>query len=249
MKKITIHITIILLLTSCSIKQKIEVGGDWSGYDYSYFCPSYCFSENGGKSNNLNVLDANHISLAGIGCNIAIEKANEYIKQRGGQVFFNKLVFYDIDITYLDSVKRFDNKRPLYNLDKCGETKYYIRYVFLQERSELYRFGIALNEKLEVISKKSFPDINRNPEFYNVINPYKAYRIAIKKNKSIIKPIKSIELVYEENTDSFVWELIKEEDNDNQNEYEIGMIKINATTGEILNTSNNKGKRIINKSW
>lgn len=243
-------IFLILFLTGCYATKHIVTGGDWTGYNYSYFCPSYRFSNTGTIQAKWDILNANNISLAEPNCNEAIKKTNEYIKAKGGMDFFNKLHLYDIDITYLDSASRFDNKRPLYNLDKCGDTKYYLRFLFSPDKNTNYRFGIALNNNYEVISKNVFPDYNTNPDFDKIIKPQEAYKIAFEKYKSLVNPLKSIELIYDERLNCFLWNIEREKEiKHNTYEYEIGFVKINADTKQIIDSGTYKGKMMIDHSF
>lgn len=244
------YILIFLTTVSCKTTNKIFVGGDWTGYDYSYFCPHYSFGENGKVSDRIDILNTNHMSLAPTDYQKALNKAKDYINERGGTDFLNAITFNHIDITFKDSVENFKNKRPLYNLEKCGQTKYYIRFHYNPNKETEYRFGVALTNDLVIISKPQFPDIKTSPDFSRVISPRKALSIAKKKHKSLISPIKRIELTYDEQLNYFIWEIKSEgKTKDNPNEYEIGFVRINASNGKIIENGIKKGRILINPSF
>lgn len=229
---------------------KIVVGGDWIGYDYSYFWPCYSFGENGKISDRLDILNTNHISLAPKDYQEALNKANSYIIERGGTDFLSAVTFQYMDITFIDSSENFKSKRPLYDLEKCGQTKYYIRFLYSPNKETEYRFGIALTENFKIISKPQFPDIKTSPDFSRIISPKTALQRAKNKHKSIIIPIKNIELTYDEQLNYFIWEIKSEgKTKDNPYEYETGFVRINASSGNIIENGIRKGRILINPSF
>ncbi len=246
--KHTIFIVILLIYFSCKPGHKVVSDNDWNGYHYSYFCPAYCFSETGKLGGHLDILNPNHISLVPENGKKAIEEAKQYLRTRGGVEFLNKASFYDIDITYLDSLNKFNNKSPLYNLEKCGETRYFVRFLFKPMGKTEYRFGVAMNDQFQVISKPVFPDHHKHPGFHNIISPDAAIGAAKKKHASWIEPIESIELIYAENLDCFVWEIISERKFKKGHPYEFkqGYVDVNANTGKKIDTGSIKGNIIVN---
>lgn len=244
-------ITILLLftLTGCGPTRRIETGGDWTGYHYSYFCPAYRFSDHAKRATQLSILNANPIWMADANCQTAVTKAKEYIKQRAGSDFLATVRFEDIDITYADSAERFKNKHPQYDLSKCGETKYYVRFLFHPQAHIDYCFGIALNAQFEMISTFDIPDKNKSPGFMHIIKPLEAYGIAKKEHKTLIKPLESIELTYDTALNYFVWEIEGKRKLIGRADYEVGMVNVNATTGKVIHSANIKGRRLINPSF
>jgi hypothetical protein len=225
------------------------VGGDWIGYDYSYFCPAYSFSVNGTISEPLNISGTNHISLAPNDCQEALNKARAYINERGGMTFSTSVSFINMDITFKDSIENFKNSRPL-NLEKCGQTKYYIRFLYNPSKEIEYRFGIALTEDFEIISKPQFPDIKSCPDFSKTISPKTALQIAENKHKSLLNPVKSIALTYDEQFNYFIWVIRSEEKMKNySNEYETGFARVNASSGLIIENGITKGRFLISPSF
>lgn len=245
-----LYILTFLTLASCNTTNKIVDGGDWIGYDYSYFCPCYSFSENGTAYERLNVLDVNHISLAPKDYQEALIKARAYINERGGASFLQSVSFNYMDITLKDSINNFKNKRPLYDLEKCGQTKYYIRFLFNPSKEIKYRFGIALTKNFEIISKPQFPDIKISTDFSKIISPRTALQKAKNKNKSLIKPVKSIELIYDEKLNYFIWEIrSKAKTEESPYEFEVGFVKINASSGQFIENGFRKGRILISPSF
>ena len=240
----------LLLLVSCRTTNKIVVGGDWIGYDYSYFCPCYRFGENGEKAEQLNIFGTNHLTLANVEYKHALSEARKFIEERGGKTFLDAVLFIDIDITFKDSVENFKNKRPLYDLDKCGQTKYYLRFLFKPCKKVEYRFGIALTDDYKVISKLQFPIEKNSPEFSKIISPTNALHIANNTHKNILRPLESIELIYDEQLNYFIWEIESEgKINNNPTVYETGFVEINATSGQITGSGIRKGRIIIQPSF
>ena len=237
---------------SCNTTDKIVSGGDWNGYDYSYFCPSYCFGEKGKTAGRLDVLNINHLSLASKDYLNAIEVSKKYICERGGTAFLNNVYFVDIDITYLDSLENFKNKRPLRNIEKCGQTMYFIRFLFKPERNTEYRFGIAMTEKFNIISTAQFPDSSTTPDFDRIVTPTDAFKTAKKEHHALVTPLKSIELTYDEKLDCFIWEIKSEgtfNDKNKPHEYETGYVLVNASTGKIMENGIRTGRVIVDPAF
>jgi hypothetical protein len=250
MQKILIITAIIFTTISCSTIKEVETGGDWSGYDYSYFCPAYTFSEKGQTSEKWDILNANHISMASKDYKTALDTIENYLKGRGGLDFFNKVKLYDVDITYFEHANDFKNKSPLYDLEKCGETKYYFRFLFRGGKDIDYRFGIALNDKNEIISEHSIPNHNNNPHFSNIITPRKALKLAKQYNDSLVIPLESIELIYDKKSNCFAWDIDQEmKSPKTSGKVDYGFVKLNGETGEIIDSGKRTGRVHINHSW
>lgn len=245
MTKHWIYILLVFSLFACKTYKKIGTGGDWTGYEYSYFCPAYSFSETGKMYHPLSILDANHISLAGTDCQVAIDTAKEHIGKRGGASFLGHSKFSSIDITYLDSSAKFLNKRPLFDLKKCGSTKYFIQFLYQPSKHIAYRFGIALNAQFEVISKPCFPDVSVTPNFDQLIGPLKAFRMAKKQNRELLLPLEKLELIYDSKLNCFVWEMQSGVRELEKPKYEYGILKMEAHTGKSLDKMNIIGRRQI----
>ena len=169
----------------------------------------------------------------------AYEAINNYLRQRGGPNFVSKLTLYDVDVTYLDSQRKFDNKRPLYNLEKCGDVKYYFRFLFRPDKLTEYRFGIALDSFNQIVSPASFPNYKANPHFDRLIPPIKAYKMIVKSHRHLVYPLKSIELEYNGIEGRFEW-VIKQKKFENSNalvySYETARVKVDANTGLVVDT-------------
>jgi hypothetical protein len=143
-------------LNSEPVSFKVVPGGDWSGYDYTYFCPAYRFSDTVSAASRWSILDDNALSLVRAQHDKAFDAVRTHIQSRSGD-FYDKLVFEDVDIVYVDSVVQFDRRSPSINMKKCGRTRYYFRYRFVPFAGADYRIGIALNDSLEVISRPDLP--------------------------------------------------------------------------------------------
>lgn len=224
---------ICLVVSSCSIRKKIEIGGDWSGRNSIFLCPTYLFTEKAEKRDKLVKIETNHVSLANKDFLVAREKVEHYIKQRGSLEFFNKLEFYDVEITSLDSLETLKNISSV-GINKCGNTKYYFRYMFKNGAGISYRIGIALNEKYEVISKPSFPDHKLNSDFMQVLSPQKAHRMAMKHNRGLISPLEKMELLYDDARNCFVWHFTQAFSAEQGGDFDFGYMIIHSLSVELM---------------
>jgi len=249
-RQLLITSIILLTLTGCSTLGKIETGGEWIGYNYSYFCPAYSFSAKGQKSKKWDIVYTNHISMAGQDYLDALKIAEDYIKNRGGKNYYDNVKFVYVDITYLDSADNFKNKGPLYDLDKCGDTKYYFSFLFSGGQNIKYRFGIALNDKNEIISEHIFPNQLTNPDFDKIISPSKAIRLAKNHNGTLVTPLETIELVYNKDNNCFVWDLEQEMKlPKSSRKVDYGFMTLNAKTGQIIDSGKRTGQVHIHPSF
>jgi hypothetical protein len=213
----------------------MKAGGDWSGYNYSYFCPAYSFGPHGSRKVPLDILNANHISLCrDKGYQKAREIVDSYLRRRGGAGFNSKLTFYDVDITYLDSQRKFDDKRPLYDLEKCGAIRYYFRFLYKPDKITEYRFGIALDSFNQIISPASFPNYEAHPHFDKLIPAFKAYKAVVKTHREFVYPLESVELEYNGTANRFEW-VIQQKKIPHPRalsySYKTGYVKVDANTG------------------
>lgn len=240
----------VTLLSGCTISQKVETGGDWVGYDHIYFCPAYCFSEQGQPSKSLHIIACNHISNIDTNFTTTLDVVEAYIRARGGQEYSTNSKFAYAHVTYLDSAENFRNKHPQYDTTKCGETKYYVRFQFSPKPNVNYRMGFALDKRNQIISSPNFPKGNSNFNPANVISPSEAFRIAKRHNKKIVIPTESIELVYDSVENCFVWDIVQEmKPQSKSGKVPYGFMEINAHTGEIMQVGTRTGMVLINPSF
>lgn len=255
----TIIICLSMLGLSCSTPSKVSnsgpsnfnvvAGGDWVGYDYSYFCPAYKFSEGGQTSTPWSTLDANALSLVKAEHQKAFEAVEAYIRNRAGD-YFDQLVFDDVDITYSDSAALFVNKRPLYDMNKCGKTKYYFRYRFSPFSNVDYRIGIALDDKFSVISPYCFPASKRGTHFWEIITPDSAVRSALISFKNRIIPVGEVKLEYDQKLNCFSWRVEHDvPEGLNEGRHSFDFVNVNANTGKIAGHGSFRVSVVINRSW
>ncbi len=214
------------------VSYNVVPGGDWSGYDYTYFCPAYLFSDTASVSSNWSILNDNALSLVRAQHNRAFNAVCAYMKSRSGG-FYDKLTFEDVEITYADSVAQFDGRGPSVDMEKCGRTKYFFRYRFTPFAGADYRIGIALNDSLEVISAPDFPSNKRGVTFWNVIPPGSAVKSALSHRPTF--HVGEIELEYNSDKDCFQWRINEGVPEPTQlGTQKFDYLEVNANTGKII---------------
>lgn len=164
-----------------------------------------------------------------------LQKAEKYIKQRAGNLFFNKLIFQNFMVIYLDYsiMANFDSVK--YDLDKSGKIYYWLTYSYFPESTIEYGFGIQFDSKGNRISEHNIPDFSKNPNFMNLISPCKALDIGKSQKIAKLDSIKSIELNYDNRINSFVWQ-IKEGYPVIEGFHEYDILFINANSGDLYKT-------------
>jgi hypothetical protein len=164
-----------------------------------------------------------------------LQKAEKYIKQRAGNLFYNKLIFQNFMVIYHDYsvLPNFDSVK--YDLDKSGKINYWLTYSYFPDSSIEYGFGIEFDSKGNRISEHKIPDFSKNKNFMDLISPCKA--LEIEKTQKIVEidSVKSIELNYDDKINSFVW-IIKEGYPDTEGNNESDILFINANSGRLYKT-------------
>lgn len=246
----TIYVSLLLLFSNFILAQKIEIGGDWSGIDYINLCPTYKFSHDGKLNDPLSILDHNNISQAKPGSQQALAAADYYIKERGGTDFFDSCKFYDLNVAYPENLEELKKVNSSYKAENCI-AKYYASYIFSPGGDIQYRFGIALDEKFQIVSGPSFPDIKKRPDFHNMISPEDAYNLALTKQRKLIEDAKAIQLEYDKKRNLFVWEITGKsvEEPNNKKEYTHGFVRLNAVTGKIITSCKVTEYHLVNSRY
>lgn len=233
--KLQFTILLFPLLVACSVNRKIDKSPkERLGYNDSSHCPAYSFSQNGSKLAKWYKHRDNHISMADKGYLASLRKARDYIKNRAGQKFSDQTKLYNFYIAYPDSIDKFNrNSWYNYDLEKCGDVKYWFRFIYTDQRNIYYMFRIAMNDKNEIVSSHRIPDVNKSPDFSNIITPNEAYKLAKKYCDSLVRPLNLIRLAYNNDINCFVWSLERKVDWRKSSDYH-GQINVNARNGKIL---------------
>ena len=167
-----------------------------------------------------------------------LPKTDKYIKQRAGIKFYNKLVFHDIMVIYHDYsvIQNFDSLQ--YKLENCGRITYWLTYSYFQDSTIEYGFGIEFDSNGKKISKNLIPKISKNPKFMNIVGVCSAIELVKRQKTAQIDSIKSIELNYDEDINSFIW-MVEEAYPETEGAHEQDVLFINANTGKLYKTERN----------
>lgn len=258
MKRYLLYAGIAIALAACSSSaiKEVKAGGDWSGHSYMHYCPEYSFSPVGKMYKPLNILDDNHISLAPPDAAMAVDKARDYIVDNAGKGFMMKTTFESIDINVKDSAAAFERKHPKYDLEKCANAKYYVRFLYSPAHETEYCFGIAMDVNYNVLSATDFPLVSRGLPPEKVIGPHEANRIAMKKHRNILTETDEARFAFNDSLNCFVWEIRGKEKpvtpvntKSTRRDYKFGYVCINAHTGEILYYALNEGFAMVNPRY
>lgn len=179
---------------------------------------------------------ANHISLAGSVGQTAIAKAREYVNAASGEEFVKKTKLAHLTITYVDSIDIFRKRHynPHYSASKCGNVKYCVYLRFTPQPESSLLIAVPMNDKFELTEPLHLPDREKNPDFDKIIPREKAYKIARKKYGSLLKNAESIALQYDDDINSFVWEIDSDQKYIELFKFEYWTIKVDAVTGRIV---------------
>jgi len=215
----------------CIDRDKITCGGDWSGYDYTFFCPAYCFSYDGDSSGHWGILN-NKIDIRQAPPVVYTlkKKLEDSILSYAGTAFFSRLRFYSVDVVFWDSAAKFTPRVPACSAQKC-KAKYYFSYEFRPDSIAQYHIGVALDSLGNVVSKFNFLPAKK----YRSIDTSFTYCGLIqsaRKAQPGIDPIKEIKIDYDEKKERFYWIVIQSEMNSNPTKkgmQSIHKVKIDAS--------------------
>jgi hypothetical protein len=197
-----------LVYSQCEESNKLKFGGTYgdSSFKNSEMAFKY-FSYNADTTQYC--CDIKSIKLY---ADFIIEKSEKHITQRAGSDFFDKLIFQDIMVIYHD-FKKLDNYYETYlDLDRCGKITYWITYEYQFSNSVKYGFGLEFDKEGHLVSSEKFPDFSKNPKAEEIIDACTAIQRVRHDKQFENKQIKSIELNFLEETNSFCW-LVKEDEN------------------------------------
>ena len=221
-------IVLVIISTSCATKKHLKTGGDWSGYNYSFFYPKYTFSERAKLNPKFSISEENNISLINKDFNIIQDKAKKIIIDSCGLDIFSKIKFYDIDVTYWDSILNFNSVKQNINETKCTNTKFYIRYLLHYKKMKVYCFGLAFDNNYNLISPLDLP---RQIETFKIINPKTALVKARLLTFSLFRKRNKIELIFNAINNRFDYKWTGEYI---FNKKLKKSVTLNATTGKML---------------
>jgi hypothetical protein len=162
-------------------------------------------------------------------------KAEKYIKQRAGTKFYNRLITADRIIIDHDFYIIAGTERSRFYKLNSANLSYCLTYSFMQDSTILYVFGLEFDSEGKRVSKPMIPDISKNPNFMNIVVPCKTIEVVKKQKLVHFTSIRSIELSYDNNINSFIW-LIKENSPNEDGTYKLHDLMINANTGKLYKT-------------
>lgn len=199
-----IVLSVLNLNAQCISSDKIKYGGDWSSYDYTYFCPSYTFAYNGENSRDWNILNSPiDINLVGRQIFPLKKKIESIIKGFAGNDFFRYVHFNSVEIVYPDSLGKFEDRLPSCDMKKCN-AKYFFSYVYSPMKEANYHIGIAVSKDWKILnkfnfpSKKDFQPVDTSLSICSIVKIAESY-------KSKVLPIESIRFDFDPKDNKFYW--------------------------------------------
>lgn len=132
-------------------------------------------------------------------------KAETYIKNRAGENFFKNLELESMEVNYPKNIKVTYENHELYEIENY-DVKYWIKYKYTKDDYK-FAFCLLFDKEGKLLSENKFPDLTKNPNFENYIDPCEALKLV--KRKFRRKKIDFIELAYVDEINSFCW-LVKE---------------------------------------
>jgi hypothetical protein len=174
----------------------------------------------------LSILDDNDIKVVEKEILPIKKKLEKKIIEYAGYDFFSKLEFYDVDITYPDSIAQFTDRMPSVDMEKC-KAKYAFQYYFRPIKGIKYCVGFALDENLNIISEFNFPRKNKKNRIKENVTICDLYKIAEKELSSNL--FEQIDFEFDTELDKFWWVVEIKHNFDKSGFYEVPIIKIDPS--------------------
>lgn len=244
-------ISLLWLFCGCLPADKIKSSHHyWPASHYACQCPAYQFSMNGQQQLPLDILNYNHLSLAAPDATVAIEKSRQWILEHGGSDFLSQITLESIAVTSTDSIEHFKNKRPFYNLEKCGNAKYFIQYVFEPASDVAFHFGVTMDHQYQVISPAGFPNQKSNPDFAKIVSPQKAFRVAWLTHPIKMRNIAEASLIFNPEDNRFLYEFSgKIRKNYQRYTTKCPFVLVDANTARVFRAGTLKGTMTITPNF
>lgn len=136
-------------------------------------------------------------------------KSKEYIIDRAGESFYNKLTLYQVEVNYPESVEIKNSEDEIFFELSNFDVSYWIIYTYKNDNFR-YAFGLEFDKNGVLISENKFPDYSKNQSFENLTAPCEALALVKKKRSFKNKKVDFIKLAYLDEANSFCW-LVKEQ--------------------------------------
>ncbi len=224
--------------SQCEDFEKMELGGTYMSKTNNYIPFEIKYKDSIYKEDIFYPFDLKIIEKY---TNFIFKKADEYIVQRGGNEFFQKLNFDHLEVNYKDSIKVVYENQQLYDLSKQNVT-YWLIYTYSNQNIK-YAFGLEFDKNGKMISENKFPKYSENFGFENLSNYCDALEIVKKDERFNDKIVDYIELAYLDNLNSFCW-LVEEKPNPNK---ELGKWEEKKVNQYYVNANTNKLESVIEK--
>ncbi len=146
--------------------------------------------------------------------NPILKNLKTQIINRSNESFYNQLEFEHLIVYYYESksIRNFNDIK--FKLNQVGSINFKVSYRFKDPNNAVYRFELGTDSMGNIISEQMFPDLEKNPNALNIIEPCKAIEIVESDKRFEGKTIKSIKLLFDQIENSFYWKV--EEDGEKQ---------------------------------
>jgi len=230
-----------LSFSQCSDASKYDLGGSYMSRSSNYIPFNY-LPENPADSISYGI-DIKRIQKYAA---FVFDKAKQYIVNRAGKRFYDRLEFYQLEVNYHNIDIHTYEDTALYELSNFDHS-YWMIYTYRSKGIE-YAFGLEFDSQGKMISENKFPAYSNNRNFEDFIDICDAVLLVKSLKKFKDKKVDFIELDYLEEADSFCW-LIQEEKAPNKElgkyeEYVINLYYVNANTLKLEAVKEKKGVSI-----
>lgn len=243
------HLIILLTLVSyfgfsqCEDSDKLNLGGTYLSKTNNYIPFEIKYKDSVYKEDIFYPFDVKNIEKY---TDFIFKKSEDYIVQRGGKDFFQKLIFDHLEVNYKDSIKVVYENQELYDLSKQNVT-YWLIYTYSNKNIK-YAFGLEFDKNGEMISENKFPKYSENIDFESLSNYCDALEIVKKDKRFKNKTVNYIKLTYLDSINSFCW-LVEEKPKPNKvlgkwEEKKVNQYYINANVNKLESVIEKKSMSI-----
>lgn len=219
--------------SQCEDIDKLELGGTYLSRTNNYISFETKYKD---TIYHQNISYPNDLEKIKKYADFIFSKSKEYIINRAGESFYNKLTLYQVEVNYPETVEIKNSDDEIFFELSNFEVSYWIIYTY-KNNNYKYAFGLEFDKNGELISENKFPNYLKNQNFENLTDPCKALALVKKKRSFKNKKVDYIELAYLEEKNSFCW-LIEEKPEINQEfgkweEKKVNLYYVNANSNKL----------------
>jgi hypothetical protein len=233
-KVVSRFVALLCLLTYCQLataqcidQEKVTYDGDWGYQDYIHRCPIYQFAYGGTESKEWGTLgDPIAMTQAPPIIHQLKQLVEDSICRYAGEKFYQLVRFEQVEMVVPEQLRRFQKEGADVTLKYC-KAKYFFYYEFKPDSVASYHYGVAIDKHNKIISPFKFPKASEYQPIDQAFSYCQLLRLAEQAQPNI-KPVDTVQLVYDKQEKRFYWLVSQEIVNQHEGVNHFNQVLIDA---------------------